>query len=79
MGRVMVPTTRDEKSTLWRDSMDHAKWLDGSVNWAVFEQGYFDYTIIRDLSSSSGSNSDSSDSDCVFLYSTSGSNSRSEV
>jgi len=79
MGRVISPVTRDEKTRLWESSMDHATRPDGSVNWVVFKQDYFGYTIIGDLSSSSGSDSDSSDSDCVFLYATSGSDHMKEV
>jgi len=36
-GRFIVLTTRDEKSRLWRDNINHAKQSDGLVNWEVFE------------------------------------------
>lgn len=84
MGREIAPVTYEEKSMLWRDSMKHAKRQDGSITKKVFEQGYFGYTLLGGLLSSSDSDSESdssvgSDSDFVFLYTTQESLHRKEI
>jgi len=58
-----------DRSNLFSASIKHATRPNGSVNWTVFEEGYFGHQVISSSSSGSHSDSDSSfDSDYVFLY-----------
>ena len=70
---VLEPVSFEEKCRLWRDSINHSKISDGTIDWVVFEQGYYGNSLLGELSYSSVSDEhEISDNDCVFFYSSPG-------